>query len=83
MTLASGAGISCPNGGNFYVCQGNVTQFLGCCDVNPCSNGKGSCPDTSLHNISYSAAIYDSVPPQACVDDGFWYTCKKTSPPFM
>lgn len=83
MSLASGAGISCPNGGNFYVCQGNVTQFLGCCDVNPCSNGKGSCPDTSLHNISYSAAIYDLVPPQACVDDGLWYTCKETSPPFM
>lgn len=83
MSLASGSGISCPNGGDFYVCQGNATQFLGCCDVDPCSNGKGSCPDSSLHNTSYSSGLYGSIPPQACVDTGLWYTCAGTSPPFM
>lgn len=83
MALASGSGISCPNGGLFYVCQGNSTQFLGCCNSDPCSDGSGICPDSNLRNTSYSASLYDSIPTQACVDEGDWYTCAYTSPPFM
>lgn len=83
MSLASGSGISCPDGGSFYVCQGNTTQFLGCCTEDPCAHGKGSCPDSALRNTSYSSSLYDSIPPQTCVDTGLWYTCAETNPPFM
>lgn len=83
MSLASGSGISCPNGGSFYVCQGNSTQFLGCCTEDPCADGAGSCPDSALRNTSYSSSLYDSIPPQTCVDTGLWYTCAETNPPFM
>lgn len=86
MTLATGSGISCPNGGSFYVCQGNATQFLGCCTEDPCADGSGNCADSNVRNTSYSSSLYNSIPQQACVGDDsidHWYTCSKSNPPFM
>ncbi|KAF3771374.1 hypothetical protein M406DRAFT_326759 [Cryphonectria parasitica EP155] len=75
--------LDCPNGGHFYVCQGNTTQFLGCCTEDPCADGTGDCPQAALRNASYSSADYDSIPEQACVASSLWYTCAATNPPFM
>ncbi|KAK7961116.1 hypothetical protein PG988_012330 [Apiospora saccharicola] len=75
-------GLSCPTGGKFYICQDSPTQFLGCCDINPCKNN-GICPDNSLFNSSFSKSNYDDTLPEACVTDGLWYTCSGTTPPFI
>ncbi|PSR81732.1 hypothetical protein BD289DRAFT_32640 [Coniella lustricola] len=89
----SSLGLTCPDGGHFYVCQGNTTQFLGCCAVDPCAAGTGSCPQASLRNTSYTSDDYESIPAQACVASSsssssssslpLWYTCADTTPPFL
>lgn len=73
----------CPQGGDFYVCQGKKTQFLGCCTSDPCSDGSGDCPQTSLRYTSYNADDYDAIPPEECVSTGLWYTCSAISTAFM
>lgn len=87
----SSLGLTCPDGGQFYVCQGNTTQFLGCCAIDPCADGTGSCPQTSLRNTSYTSEDYEDIPAQACVttssssasQSALWYTCADTTPPFL
>ncbi|KAI7912028.1 hypothetical protein M9X92_010243 [Pyricularia oryzae] len=72
-------GLSCPRGGQFYICQGNTTEFIGCCTVNPCENGTGVCPQANLLQASFSSDAYDRIPPQKCSDrqaHGTWWTCK-------
>lgn len=78
-------GLSCPSGGNFYICENNATEFIGCCTTNPCeSNGK--CPKANLRAASFSADKYTDLERQDCDDAAsiqMWYTCKSNKPPFM
>lgn len=76
---------SCPKvgSGKFYVCQGNTTQFIGCCTIDPCADGSGNCPSEQLGYTSFDADSYDSIPPEACVSSGDWWTCKGTTTAFM
>lgn len=80
-------GLSCPSGGSFYICQNNTTEFIGCCTIDPCRDGSGSCPQANLRNASFSADTYDELKPQECTNSsglsGLWYTCKYDNPPFM
>ncbi|KAK8061091.1 hypothetical protein PG997_015312 [Apiospora hydei] len=75
-------GLSCPVGGDFYICEDSPTQFIGCCDIDPCKNN-GDCPAPSLHSSSFSKSKYSDTLPEACVGDGLWYTCAYNSPPFI
>ncbi|KAI1351617.1 hypothetical protein F5Y01DRAFT_282130 [Xylaria sp. FL0043] len=71
-------GLSCPSGGDFYICQGNRNQFLGCCDVDPCGGNGGLCPSSALHPSSFDRDKYSEIPPQSCIsstENGMWYTC--------
>ncbi|ROW01907.1 hypothetical protein VMCG_05531 [Cytospora schulzeri] len=82
----TGLGLTCPDGGDFYVCQDAETQFLGCCTIDPCASGKGYCPQDSLRNSSYSKDSYISIPPENCAspyNSTSWYTCSGVTPPFM
>lgn len=76
---------SCPTqgSGQFYVCQGNTTQFVGCCTIDPCADGSGNCPSDNLGYTSFDADSYDDILPQTCVSTGLWYTCKFTPIAFM
>lgn len=79
-------GLSCPEGGSFYVCKGAKTQFLGCCTVDPCSDGTGDCPQDSLRYSSYSKDSYISIPSENCAsphNSSSWYTCSNAEPPFL
>ena len=79
-------GLSCPSGGNFYICQGNATEFIGCCTTNPCADGSGKCPTEDLRTSSFSADSYEDLPRQDCDDSrsfNIWYTCKFNQPPFV
>ncbi|KAM5354284.1 hypothetical protein ACJ41O_000934 [Fusarium nematophilum] len=79
-------GLSCPSGGKFYICEDAETEFVGCCTSDPCSDGKGTCPDDDLRVASFSGDSYEDIPPQDCDDprgSEIWFTCKFNSPPFM
>ncbi|KAB5523895.1 hypothetical protein GE09DRAFT_483272 [Coniochaeta sp. 2T2.1] len=77
-------GLSCPSGGSFYICQNNKTEFIGCCTIDPCRDGSGSCPQENVRSSSFSADSYDVIAPQDCAaDTGLWYTCKFNKPPFL
>ncbi|GAW19219.1 hypothetical protein ANO14919_087040 [Xylariales sp. No.14919] len=72
-------GLSCPSGGDFYICQDNeVRRFLGCCDIDPCGRNQGDCPSSALHPASFNADRYNDIPAQSCVSstkDPLWYLC--------
>ncbi|KAH6871998.1 hypothetical protein B0T10DRAFT_567989 [Thelonectria olida] len=79
-------GLTCPSGGEFYICDRAETQFIGCCTSNPCTDGKGTCPDGDLRTASFNSDSYDELFKQDCDDPRgteIWYTCKSNSPPFM
>ncbi|KAL8369524.1 hypothetical protein RB595_000042 [Gaeumannomyces hyphopodioides] len=79
-------GFSCPQGGRFYVCQNNETEFIGCCTVNPCIQGNGVCPKSNLTQTSFSADALENIPPQNCSDQQghhAWWTCKGSTLPFV
>lgn len=44
---------SCPDGGDFYICEGAWVEFFGCCTSDPCVNGAGKCPDGNLRAADY------------------------------
>ncbi|KAL8410423.1 hypothetical protein RB596_000196 [Gaeumannomyces avenae] len=70
-------GLSCPEGGQFFTCQGNKTEFIGCCTIDPCRDGTGFCPKSNLLQASFSSDAYDRIFPQNCSDqNGQWWTCK-------
>ncbi|KAK6197282.1 putative PKS/NRPS-like protein biosynthetic cluster [Pestalotiopsis sp. IQ-011] len=78
-------GLNCPKGGDFYVCDTAKIRFLGCCDVDPCADGSGLCPQLNLKPSSFSSDHYNEIKPQMCVDANAttdWFTCQ-ASPPFM
>ncbi|KAI1273660.1 hypothetical protein F5Y07DRAFT_251583 [Xylaria sp. FL0933] len=78
-------GLYCPSGGDFYICQGNRNQFLGCCDVDPCDGNGGLCPVSAIHPSSFDRDKYSEIPPQSCISstrNGLWYTCS-AGPTFL
>ncbi|KAG8161252.1 hypothetical protein KVR01_009516 [Diaporthe batatas] len=79
-------GLSCPQGGTFYSCSEATHHFIGCCTENPCIDGTGYCPQTSLRYTSYNKDSYRSILPQSCVapyNESTWYTCSEIDSPFM
>ncbi|KAH7374458.1 hypothetical protein B0T11DRAFT_268607 [Plectosphaerella cucumerina] len=79
-------GLSCPSGGDFYVCDKAALKFIGCCTSDPCSNGSGKCPNSDLRVASFSADKYANIPEQSCDDnrrEKVWYTCRDNDPPFL
>ncbi|KAK4129939.1 hypothetical protein BT67DRAFT_251676 [Trichocladium antarcticum] len=86
MTSPSALGLRCPNGGEFYVCQNNATEFVGCCDIDPCADGSGECLEPNLRAASFASDRYDDIAAQGCSSDkagAQWYTCGRTEPPFL
>ncbi|ETS80583.1 hypothetical protein PFICI_08112 [Pestalotiopsis fici W106-1] len=78
-------GFNCPKGGDFYVCDTAKIRFLGCCDVDPCADGSGLCPQLNLKPSSFSSDYYNEIKKQECVDANAttdWWTCQ-ASPPFL
>lgn len=79
-------GLSCSDGGKYYICEDSDTQFMGCCTSDPCGSNNGTCPDGDLRAASFNADMYDELPTQDCDDSrgtAIYYTCKFNSPPFM
>lgn len=85
--------ITCPQGGRRYLCQGQETEFVGCCNINPCANS-GICPDDALRYTSFNGSRYSDLPKLSCGSSGdtgtdnsnssaLWDTCAFTSPAFM
>lgn len=78
MAVAS-LGLSCPKGGDFYICEGSKVEFLGCCATNPCADGSGKCPTKDRRISSFNPDRYANIPAQGCDDarppsEIFW-TC--------
>lgn len=79
-------GLNCPSGGDFYICEGDATEFIGCCTSNPCGANNGRCPSGNLRASSFNQDVYADLPQQNCSNSAGvknWYTCAYTSPPFM
>lgn len=77
-------GLACPSGGNFYICQGNSTQFIGCCTTDPCAGGAGSCPQANLESATFNKLDYQGIAAQSCINTkAAWYLCSTLSTPFM
>ncbi|KAI0182457.1 hypothetical protein EV127DRAFT_492466 [Xylaria flabelliformis] len=80
-------GLSCPEGGDFHICQDSSTRFIGCCDVDPCTTElDGKCPIPNLFNASFSAASGVEFLPQSCAtpfNSSTWFTCTYARPPFL
>ncbi|KAI1632284.1 hypothetical protein F4809DRAFT_656629 [Biscogniauxia mediterranea] len=79
MSPSPDLGLSCPFGGDFYVCGNSTNRFIGCCEHSPCTSDilpsalnntnfgtSGLCPIDSLKPASFAASAYDDIPPQAC-----------------
>ncbi|KAI1166786.1 hypothetical protein F5B18DRAFT_560383 [Nemania serpens] len=78
-------GLSCPSGGDIYICQDSEVRFLGCCEVNPCSGSKNECPSSAVRPTSFDPKKYAQISAQACVSStksASWYTCA-SGPTFM
>lgn len=76
-------GLSCPSGGDIYICQDSEVRFLGCCEVNPCSGDGNGCPSSAVRPTSFDRIKYAQIPAQACVSSSaLWYTCTN-GPTFM
>lgn len=70
--------LSCPRGGTFYICIDSATEFIGCCNSDPCVNG-GKCPARDLVLSSFSLDVYPDIKQQDCdvaAGSNDWYTCK-------
>ncbi|RYP70359.1 hypothetical protein DL769_004985 [Monosporascus sp. CRB-8-3] len=83
-------GLSCPRGGQFYICDKANIRFIGCCTVDPCTEELGGqCPTDALRTSSFSSDSYNKIGQQSCFapeDESIWYTCKATDDnptPFM
>lgn len=79
-------GLSCPNGGDFHICENTKREFIGCCTTDPCSDGSGLCEKANLRAASFSESSYLDIPPQSCDStggDNHFYTCTANDPPFI
>lgn len=76
----TGFKVLCPNGGEYYAC-GSGSNFVGCCVLDPCSNGCGA---GSLKPMSFEKDVYsEAFPDQECSSSSLWYTCAYTNSPFV
>ncbi|KAH6623678.1 hypothetical protein F5144DRAFT_595803 [Chaetomium tenue] len=48
-------GARCPDGGSFYICENNATEFVGCYILDPCADGSGKCAHDDLRPASSGA----------------------------
>lgn len=79
----SDLGLSCPAKGQFYACDTAKIRFVGCCTIDPCADGSGNCPQSSLASTSFSSDYYASIPPQNCAaprNSSNWWTCAGSQP---
>lgn len=79
-------GLSCPQGGQFYICKEATSKFLGCCTEDPCADGTGLCPQDALRYSSISQESYRKIRAQNCAaprNESTWYTCSELTSPFM
>lgn len=79
-------GLSCPNGGDFHICENTKKEFIGCCTMDPCADGSGVCDKAHLRSASFSESSYLDIPPQSCDSTGgddHFYTCTANDPPFI
>ncbi|KAM0429754.1 hypothetical protein ACHAPT_006360 [Fusarium lateritium] len=79
-------GLACPRGGDFYICDKAEIEFIGCCAIDPCADGKGVCPEDQLVLASFTKSKYATLLPQSCNNTQGpknWYTCAYTNPPFI
>ncbi|KAI1266194.1 hypothetical protein F5Y18DRAFT_435134 [Xylariaceae sp. FL1019] len=82
-------GLSCPQGGEFYVCKDAKTKFVGCCDTDPCESGTGICDPTHIKPAAFDAEAASLILPQSCdgqshnFKTGLWYSCSATNPTFL
>lgn len=79
-------GLSCPNGGDFQICENTKREFIGCCTMDPCADGSGVCDKAHLRAASFSESSYLDIPPQSCDStggDNHFYTCTANDPPFL
>jgi hypothetical protein len=79
-------GVSCPDGGAFYICQNNATEFVGCCTIDPCADGSGECLGDKFRPASFFSNRYKDIPAQECITVGTdtnWYVCANNKTTFM
>lgn len=79
-------GLSCPNGGEFYICDGSANEFIGCCTIDPCADGSGLCENPQLRTASFDADKFDDLTTQSCDDSrqsDVWWICENIDPPFI
>lgn len=79
-------GLSCPNGGDFHICENTKREFIGCCTEDPCADGSGLCEKANLRAASFSESSYLDIQPQSCDSTGgddHFYTCTANDPPFI
>jgi hypothetical protein len=77
--------IRCFEGGKFYVCKNASTEFVGCCDTDPCTNGSGICPKVDLHPMSHSPGRQNYRLSLTCDDtwSSMFYRCNLAMPHFL
>ncbi|KLP22460.1 Uncharacterized protein LW94_14566 [Fusarium fujikuroi] len=79
--------IRCFSGGNFYVCKKPSTssEFVGCCDSDPCADGSGICPQTDLRPMSYSPGrtAYKLGLECGALHNASFYRCDLSMPHFL
>ncbi|KAK4183179.1 hypothetical protein QBC35DRAFT_124549 [Podospora australis] len=79
--------LTCPHGGNFYICENSPTEFIGCCTSDPCTtSNQGKCPTRNLKVATFNPEKYAELRAQDCDHDdsiSIWYSCTSTVPPFM
>ncbi|KAH8656921.1 hypothetical protein BGZ61DRAFT_523849 [Ilyonectria robusta] len=79
-------GLSCPDGGDFYICDGSANEFIGCCTIDPCADGSGLCEGGKLRTASFDADKVDDLTKQSCDDSRqseVWWICENIDPPFL
>lgn len=78
-------GLRCLGGGKFYICKDAKTEFVGCCNSDPCVGGKGVCPKGKLRRMTFSQSLYGQIPTLGCDDPirgHAGYSCMYTEPSF-
>lgn len=81
--LNASLGLTCPHGGQFYICKNAETPFFGCCTSDPCVSG--DCPAADLRASGFSSGSYSAIAEQSCVGASVsmqWYTCS-SAPTFI
>ncbi|KAH8684987.1 hypothetical protein BGZ61DRAFT_495278 [Ilyonectria robusta] len=82
-------GFRCLGGGKFYICKDAKTEFVGCCNSDPCVGGKGVCPKGKLRQMAFSQSLYGQIPTLGCDDPTRSHAYKRhplrqtTYPPFL